>query len=284
MNFQDIIFTLQKFWSDQGCIIIQPYDMEVGAGTSSPYTTLRALSEDEWNVAYVQPCRRPTDGRYAKNPFRMQHYYQFQVIMKPSPSNIQQLCLDSFDALGVSTKSNDFRFVEDDWENPTLGAWGLGWELWCNGMEILQYTYMQQIGGMPLSNIPCELTYGLERIAMYIQNVDNVWDLKWNDKGVKYRDVFEESERQMCHYNFEEADVSKLQQNFNNHKGEAESMVKKSLPYPAYDQCLKAAHCFNLLEARGVLSVTERASYIGAIRDLSRACAELVVDQKKLEN
>lgn len=276
MNFQDIIFTLQKFWSNQGCIIVQPYDMEIGAGTSSPFTTLRCISEKNLNIAYVQPCRRPTDGRYAQNPFRMQHYYQFQVIMKPSPPNIQQLCLKSFGALGIDLKENDFRFVEDDWENPTLGAWGLGWEVWCNGMEVLQYTYMQQIGGISLADIPCELTYGLERIAMYIQNVDSVWDLKWNDSGITYKDVFATQEKQMCHYNFEEANIKILRQHFVDYKVEAESLIEASLPYPAYDQCLKAAHCFNLLEARGVLSVTERASYISTIRDLSRACAELI--------
>lgn len=278
MNFQDIIFTLQKFWANKGCIIVQPYDMEVGAGTSSPFTTLKCISDDKLNIAYVQPCRRPADGRYGKNPFRMQHYYQFQVIMKPSPANIQQFCLDSFAALGINLKENDLRFVEDDWENPTLGAWGLGWEIWCNGMEVLQYTYMQQIGGITLDNIPCELTYGLERIAMYIQNVDNVWDLAWNDNGVKYKDVFAAQEEQMCYYNFEEANVDILRQHFIDYKQEAKHLIESSLAYPAYDQCLKAAHCFNLLEARGVMSVTERASYISTIRDLSRKCAQLVVN------
>lgn len=277
MNFQDVISTLQKFWADNGCIIVQPYDMEVGAGTSSPFTTLKCVKQENLNIAYAQPCRRPTDGRYAQNPFRMQHYYQFQVIMKPSPKNIQQLCLDSFAALGLNLKANDFRFVEDDWENPTLGAWGLGWEVWLNGMEVLQYTYMQQVGGVALKTVPCELTYGLERIAMYIQNVDNVWDLKWNDSGVKYSDVFAQQEEQMCHYNFEHVNVDVLRRHFVDHKNEAVKLIDLSLPYPAYDQCLKAAHCFNLLEARGALSVTERASYISAIRDLSRGCAELLV-------
>lgn len=252
--------------------------MEVGAGTSSPFTTLKCVSDSKLNIAYVQPCRRPTDGRYTQNPFRMQHYYQFQVVMKPSPSNIQQLCLDSFAALGINLKENDFRFVEDDWENPTLGAWGLGWEVWCNGMEVLQYTYMQQIGGIALDDIPCELTYGLERIAMYIQNVDSVWDLAWNDDGVKYRDVFAIQEKQMCHYNFEKANVDILRRHFVDYREEAKQLIENSLAYPAYDQCLKAAHCFNLLEARGVMSVTERASYIATIRDLSRQCAQIVAN------
>lgn len=276
VDFQSIIMQLQKFWAVQGCLVIQPYDMEVGAGTSSPFTTLKCLEKNEWNVAYAQPCRRPTDGRYADNPYRMQHYYQFQVIMMPSPANIQELCIKSLESIGLNGRDNDLRFVEDDWENPTLGAWGLGWEVWCNGMEVLQYTYMQQIGGVELAAIPCEITYGLERVAMYIQGVDSVWDLRWNDRGVLYRDVFMEQERQMCAYNFERADATKLLRHFQDYKQEAERLIADGMVYPSYDQCLKAAHCFNLLEARGVLSVTERASYIATIRDLTKICAETI--------
>ncbi len=277
MYFQDIILTLQSFWAKHGCVILQPYDLEVGAGTSHPATTLKCLEKEVWNTAYVQPSRRPADGRYAENPNRLQHYYQFQVIMKPSPVNIQQICLESFEAIGIKADHNDLRFVEDDWENPTLGAWGLGWEIWCNGMEILQYTYMQQIGGIVFQSIPCELTYGLERIAMYIQGVDSVWDLQWNKQGVTYRDVFERSEKEHCHYNFVESDVALLHQHFKQYQQEAKGLIKRRLVYPAYDQCLKAAHIFNLLEARGVLGVTERASFIAEIRDICRSCCELLV-------
>ncbi len=276
MNFQELIFALNEFWSENGCVILQPYDMSVGAGTSSPATMLQALEKRVWNTAYVQPCRRPTDGRYAVNPNRLQHYYQYQVLMKPSPANIQNLCLQSFDRIGISTSKNDIRFVEDNWENPTLGAWGLGWELWCNGAEVLQYTYMQQLGGLSFDAIPCELTYGLERIAMYIQGVDNIWDLRWDATGVLYKDIFRRPEIEFCKYNFEYANVDILHCDFNNACQEAGSLIKEGLIYPAYDQCLKAAHAFNLLEARRVLSVTERASFIAKIRDLSRRCCELL--------
>lgn len=274
MNFQDLILELQKFWIEQGCILLQPYDMEVGAGTSHPATLLRALNDPSWNVVYTQPCRRPTDGRYAQNPNRMQHYYQLQVILKPSPHEIQDLCLKSMYRIGLDPKKHDFRFVEDDWENPTLGAWGLGWEMWCDGMEILQFTFMQQIGGIECNPIPGELTYGLERLAMYLQNIDNVWDLKWNDKGVTYADVFKRSEIEYCKYNFEHADVENLQRTFEMAEKECKQLLEKGLVYPAYDQCLKAAHAFNLLEARGVISVTERASFIAKVRNITRKCCQ----------
>jgi glycyl-tRNA synthetase alpha chain len=274
MYFQDLIFTLQKFWTDHGCILLQPYDIEVGAGTSHPATTLRCLGPSDWKVAYVQPSRRPADGRYAENPNRMQHYYQFQVILKPSPDNIQDLCLNSIYKLGIDPKLHDFRFVEDDWENPTLGAWGLGWELWCDGMEVLQFTYMQQIGGIECNPVPGELTYGLERLAMYIQGVESVWDLKWNKEGVTYGDVFKRTEIEYSAYGFEHADVEMLRRHFDDHEKESMRLLEKKLVQPAYDQCLKAGHIFNLLEARGVISVTERASFIARIRNISRKCCE----------
>lgn len=282
MYFQDLIFTLQKYWTEQGCILLQPYDMEVGAGTSHPATLLRCLDTNPWNVVYVQPCRRPTDGRYAENPNRMQHYYQLQVILKPSPKDIQELCLQSMYKVGLDPKKHDFRFVEDDWENPTLGAWGLGWEMWCDGMEVLQFTYMQQIGGIECNPIPGELTYGLERLAMYIQGIENVWDLKWNDRGVTYSDVFKRSEVQYCKYNFEAADTNMLLTNFTSHEKECERLLALDLPQPAYDQCLKAAHIFNLLEARGVISVTERTSFISRIRNITRKCCEMWVKSSSL--
>ena len=278
MYFQDLIFKLQKYWADQGCIMMQPYDMEVGAGTSHPSTLLRVLSKDPWNVVYVQPCKRPADGRYAQNPNRMQHYYQMQVILKPSPDNIQELCIESFKMLGLDPKINDFRFVEDDWENPTLGASGLGWELWCNGMEVLQFTYMQQVGGIECFQVPGELTYGLERLCMYLQGVENVWDLKWNDKGVTYGQVFKKSEIEYCKYNFELADTEALLKLFEIYEKESARLLELGgVVQPAYDQCLKAAHVFNLLEARGVISVTERASYIGRIRNLAKGSCEAYV-------
>ncbi|MBS0235795.1 MAG: glycine--tRNA ligase subunit alpha [Proteobacteria bacterium] len=272
MHFQDLILKLQNFWGAKGCTILQPYDMEVGAGTSSPATLLRCLGDKPWNVAYVQPSRRPVDGRYGENPNRMQHYYQFQVILKPSPDNIQELCLESLYAIGIDPKVHDLRFVEDDWENPTLGAWGLGWEVWCDGMEVFQFTYMQQVGGIECSIIPGELTYGLERLAMYIQNVDNVWDLSWNSAGVKYRDIFLASEKEYSAYNFEYANTAMLLRHFKDHEEECQALLARGLVYPAYDQCLKAAHIFNLLDARGVISVTERTSYIARIRQLSKEC------------
>jgi glycyl-tRNA synthetase alpha chain len=275
MYFQDLILTLQKFWIDKGCILLQPYDMEVGAGTSSPFTTLRCVENKPWNVVYAQPCRRPTDGRYAENPNRMQHYYQMQVILKPSPDDIQELCLESFAKLGLSKDNHDFRFVEDDWENPTLGAWGLGWEVWCDGMEVLQFTYMQQIGGVELSLIPGELTYGLERLAMYLQGVNNVWDLKWNDKGVTYADVFKRSEIEYSKYNFEYANTDQLKKLFDMYEKESAALLEVNLAQPALDQCLKAGHVFNVMEARGVISVTERTLYISRIRNLSSKCCAL---------
>lgn len=277
MYFQDLIFTLQKFWTDKGCVLLQPYDMEVGAGTSHPATLLRCLDSNPWNIVYAQPCRRPADGRYAENPNRMQHYYQLQVLLKPSPDDIQDLCLESLKLVGLDPKIHDFRFVEDDWENPTLGAWGLGWELWCDGMEVLQFTYMQQVGGIECSPVPGELTYGLERLAMYIQGIENVWDLKWNKQGITYADIFKRTEIEYCKYNFEAADTEMLTKHFNDHEAECQKLLVKGLVQPAYDQCLKAAHIFNLLEARGVISVTERASYIAKIRNITRKCCELWV-------
>ncbi len=279
MHFQDLIFELQKYWADKGCVILQPYDMEVGAGTSHPATTLRCLGPKPWNVAYAQPSRRPSDGRYGENPNRLQHFYQFQVILKPSPDNIQELCLESLYRIGINPKTHDLRFVEDDWENPTLGAWGLGWEVWCDGMEVFQFTYMQQIGGIECKPIPGELTYGLERLAMFIQGVDNIFDISWNDRGVKYKDIFLANEIEYSGYNFKYADTSLLLRHFIDHEQECQNLLKHNLAQPAYDQCLKAGHIFNLLNARGVISVTERASYISRIRNLARECCQLWLEK-----
>ncbi|GAB3125360.1 glycine--tRNA ligase subunit alpha [Novispirillum itersonii] len=273
-SFQQLILTLQQFWADQGCVILQPYDMEVGAGTFHPATTLRALGPERWNAAYVQPSRRPTDGRYGENPNRLQHYYQFQVIMKPSPENIQELYLDSLRALGIDPLQHDIRFVEDDWESPTLGAWGLGWEVWCDGMEVTQFTYFQQVGGFECNPVPAEITYGLERLAMYIQGVENVYDLDFNGQGVTYGDVFKQAEVEYSHHNFSHADTDMLLQHFKDAEAECQSLLKAGLPLPAYDQCIKASHRFNLLDARGVISVTERAAYIGRVRALAKGCCE----------
>lgn len=273
-SFQQLILTLQQFWADQGCVILQPYDMEVGAGTFHPATTLRALGPERWNAAYVQPSRRPTDGRYGENPNRLQHYYQFQVIMKPSPENIQELYLDSLRALGIDPLQHDIRFVEDDWESPTLGAWGLGWEVWCDGMEVTQFTYFQQVGGFECNPVPAEITYGLERLAMYIQGVENVYDLDFNGQGVTYGDVFKQAEVEYSHHNFSHADTDMLLQHFKDAESECQSLLKAGLPLPAYDQCIKASHRFNLLDARGVISVTERAAYIGRVRALAKGCCE----------
>ena len=281
--FQDLILTLQRFWGAQGCVILQPYDMEVGAGTFHPATTLRALGPKPWSAAYVQPSRRPKDGRYGENPNRMQHYYQFQVIMKPSPANIQELYLASLDAIGIDTRINDIRFVEDDWESPTLGAWGLGWEVWCNGMEVSQFTYFQQVGGYDCAPVAGEITYGLERLAMYVQGVDRVFDLNFNgreDAGrINYGDVFLQAEREYSRYNFEHANTEVLLQHFKDAEAECQSLLKKGqgkdehqMALPAYDQCIKASHVFNLLDARGVISVTERQSYILRVRELAKAC------------
>lgn len=283
--FQNLILKLQRYWADQGCVILQPYDMEVGAGTFHPATTLRCLGSKPWNAAYVQPSRRPTDGRYGENPNRLQHYYQFQAILKPSPDNIQELYLKSLEVLGINVAEHDIRFVEDDWESPTLGAWGLGWEVWCDGMEVSQFTYFQQVGGFDCRPVTGELTYGLERLAMYIQGVDNVYDLDWNglpsdQGGVKYGDIFLQTEKEYSAYNFEIAGTETLFRHFADAEAECELVLArgredgKYYPFPAYDQCIKASHVFNLLDARGVISVTERASYIGRVRTLAKACCE----------
>ena len=280
LTFQEIIFKLQKFWSDNGCVILQPYDIEVGAGTFHPATTLRSLGTKPWQAAYVQPSRRPTDGRYGENPNRLQHYYQFQVIIKPSPKDIQKLYLKSLTSLGIIYKDHDIRFVEDDWESPTLGASGLGWEVWCDGMEITQFTYFQQMAGFECKPVSAEITYGLERICMYIQNKNNVYDLEWNSFGVKYGDVFLQAEKEFSAYNFEHANTDSLLEQFNKVEQESKDLVEKKLCLPAYDQCLKASHLFNLLDARGVISVTERANYINKIRILAKACGELWIEKQ----
>ena len=272
LPFQDLILALQRFWAGQGCVILQPYDMEVGAGTFHPATTLRALGPEPWNAAYVQPTRRPADGRYGENPNRLQHYYQFQVIQKPSPDDFQDVYLASLAAIGIDAGVHDLRFVEDDWESPTLGAWGLGWEVWCDGMEISQFTYFQQVGGYDCAPVSGEITYGLERLAMYVQGVENVYDLDWNGAGVTYGDVFHQSEREFSAYNFEHADTDMLTRHFADAEGECASLLAAGLVLPAYDQCMKASHLFNLLDARGVISVTERAAYIGRVRALARGC------------
>jgi len=274
LSFQDLILTLHAFWSKQGCAILQPYDMRVGAGTFHPATTLRALGPDSWNAAYVQPSRRPTDGRYGENPNRLQHYYQYQVIMKPNPSNLQELYLASLAEIGIDPLVHDIRFVEDDWESPTLGAWGLGWEVWCDGMEVTQFTYFQQMGGFDCKPVAGELTYGLERLAMYIQGVDNVYDLRFNDAGVTYGDVFLENEREMSKWNFEIADTEKLFRWFKDAEEECKSCIEKGVPLAAYDQAIEASHVFNLLQARGVISVQERASYIGRVRELAKGSCQ----------
>lgn len=273
-SFQQLILTLHDYWSAQGCVILQPYDMEMGAGTFHPATTLRALGPDPWNAAFVQPSRRPTDGRYGENPNRLQHYYQYQVILKPSPPNLQELYLGSLERIGIDFTKHDIRFVEDDWESPTLGAWGLGWEVWCDGMEVTQFTYFQQMGGFDCKPVAGELTYGLERLAMYIQGVDSVYDLRFNDNGVTYGDVFLENEIQMSTWNFEVADTGRLFDAFRKAAAECELCLDKKLPIPAYEQAIKASHIFNLLNARGVISVAERQAYIGRVRDLAKgSCA-----------
>jgi glycyl-tRNA synthetase alpha chain len=286
-SFQDLILTLQRFWGAQGCVILQPYDMEVGAGTFHPATTLRSLGPKPWNAAYVQPSRRPKDGRYGENPNRMQHYYQFQVIMKPSPPDILDLYLKSLEAIGIDTTVNDIRFVEDDWESPTLGAWGLGWEVWCNGMEVTQFTYFQQVGGYDCTPVSGEITYGLERLAMYVQGVDRVYDLNFNGRTdarkLTYGDVFLQAEQEYSRYNFEYADTALLLQHFKDAEKECQALLSAGrvegvtsgrhlMALPAYDQCIKASHVFNLLDARGVISVTERQSYILRVRELAKAC------------
>ena len=282
-SFQDLILKLERFWADHGCVILQPYDMEVGAATFHPATTLRSLGPKHWRAAYVQPSRRPKDGRYGENPNRLQHYYQFQVILKPSPPDIQALYLESLNAIGIDPKNHDIRFVEDDWESPTLGAWGLGWEVWCDGMEVSQFTYFQQVGGFDCDPVSGELTYGLERLAMYVQGVDNVYDLNFNggagkDK-VSYGDVFLQAEQEYSRYNFEAADTAKLFEHFRDAEAECKALLGRGesgerhlMVLPAYDQAIKASHIFNLLDARGVISVTERQAYILRVRDLTKAC------------
>ncbi len=282
-SFQDLILNLQRYWAEQGCVILQPYDMEIGAATFHPATTLRALGPKPWRAAYVQPSRRPKDGRYGENPNRLQHYYQFQVILKPSPPDIQDLYLDSLRAIGVDVANHDIRFVEDDWESPTLGAWGLGWEVWCDGMEVSQFTYFQQVGGFDCDPVSGELTYGLERLAMYVQGVDRVFDLNFNGREgkdkVTYGDVFLQSEQEYSRYNFEFADTKLLLDHFRDAEAECKALLTKGdegarhlMVLPAYDQAIKASHLFNLLDARGVISVTERQAFILRVRELSRAC------------
>ena len=274
LSFQDLILTLHRYWSAQGCVLLQPYDMEMGAGTFHPATVLRALGPEPWKAAYVQPCRRPTDGRYGENPNRLGHYYQYQVVLKPSPPDLQQLYLGSLAEIGIDPLKHDIRFVEDDWESPTLGAWGLGWEVWCDGMEVTQFTYFQQVGGYDCKPVAGELTYGLERLAMYIQGVDNVFDLKFNDSGVTYGQVFLENEKELSRYNFEVANTESLFDLFRKATAESENCVANMLPIPAYEQAIKASHIFNTLQARGVISVAERQAYIGRVRDLAKAaCA-----------
>lgn len=276
-SFQDIIMILQQFWMDKGCVILQPYDTEVGAGTLHPATVLRALGPDSWNVAYVQPSRRPSDGRYGENPNRLGHYYQFQVILKPSPDNMQELYLESLKALGIDLSVHDVRFVEDDWENPTVGAWGLGWEVWLDGMEVTQFTYMQQVGGIECKPIPGEITYGLERLAMYIQQVENVYDLDWNGQGVTYGDVFLRNEQEFSALSMEYSDTDMVFRHFKDVEQQCMDLLSQDLPIAAYDYALKASHFLNLLDARGVIGVTERASYIGRVRTLTRSCCERYV-------
>ena len=277
-TFQETILNLQKFWSKQGCIILQPYDMEVGAGTFHPATTLRSLGTQPWKTAYVQPSRRPTDGRYGENPNRLQHYYQFQVLIKPSPENIKKLYLNSLNTIGIHHNDHDIRFVEDDWESPTLGAAGLGWEVWCDGMEITQFTYFQQMAGYECKPVSVEITYGLERICMFTQQQKNVYDLIWNNEGIKYREVFHQSEKEFSAYNFEYANTENLFRIFEMYESEAKYLVEKRISLPAYDQCLKASHIFNVLDARGVISVVQRAEYIGRIREITKSAAKVWVD------
>ena len=290
IDFQSIILNLQSYWANQGCVILQPYDKEVGAGTFHPATTLRSLGpEQKWNVAYVQPSRRPTDGRYGLNPNRVQHYYQFQTILKPSPENSQDLFLGSLEAIGLNINEHDIRFVEDDWESPTLGAWGLGWEVLCDGMEISQFTYFQQVGGIECSPIPLELTYGLERLAMFIQNIENIFDIEWvsnNNNTVYYKDIFLRNEKEFSEYNFDRADINSLYTQFEIAQNECKNLLNNGtpLPLPAYDECLKSSHIFNLLDARGAISVSERQGFILKIRDLARGCCETYIKSFKDKN
>ena len=282
-SFQEMILALHAFWSEQGCVILQPYDMRMGAGTFHPATTLRALGPEPWKAAYVQPSRRPTDGRYGENPNRLQHYYQYQVILKPNPADLQELYLKSLAAIGVDPLAHDIRFVEDDWESPTLGAWGLGWEVWCDGMEVTQFTYFQQVGGFDCKPVAGELTYGLERLAMYIQGVDWVYDLAFNNDGVTYGDVFLKNEQEFSKYNFEVADTAALFDGFAKAEAECMRCIDASVPLAAYDQAIEASHLFNLLQARGVISVQERASYIGRVRDLAKGSCQAWIEKNTPE-
>ncbi len=280
LSFQDTILNLQKYWSKKGCVILQPYDLEVGAGTFHPATTLRSLGPQPWKTAYVQPSRRPTDGRYGDNPNRLQHYYQFQVLIKPSPKEIKKFYLNSLTAIGIDYKNHDVRFVEDDWESPTLGAAGLGWEVWCDGMEVTQFTYFQQMAGLECNPISVEITYGLERLCMFIQNKKNVFDLAWNNEGILYRDVFHQSEKEFSAYNFDYANTENLFKIFDMLENEAKSLIEKKISLPAYDQCLKSSHVFNILDARGVISVAQRAEYIGRIRDLTKEIGKIWIESQ----
>ena len=280
LSFQEIIFKLQKFWSDQGCLVLQPYDLEVGAGTFHPSTTLRSLGPDLWKAAYVQPSRRPTDGRYGENPNRLQHYFQFQVVIKPSPGDVQKLYLKSLAAIGINHEDHDIRFVEDDWESPTLGAAGLGWEVWIDGCECTQFTYFQQMAGFECKPVTAEITYGLERLAMFIQRKKSVFDIEWNKEGIKYEKIFKQSEKEFSAYNFEYANTENLLKIFDIYEKEAKSLVEKKISLPAYDQCLKASHVFNVLDARGAISVAQRAGYIGRIRDITKAAAGIWLDSQ----
>jgi len=280
VNFQDIISSLNNFWSDKGCLLLQPYDLEKGAGTMSPHSFLRAIGPEPWSVAYPEPCRRPTDGRYGDNPNRAQHYFQYQVLIKPSLDGIQEIYLSSLEALGISPRDHDIRFVEDNWESPTLGAWGVGWEVWLDGMEVTQFTYFQQCGGIDCKPVSIEITYGLERLAMYLQNVESIWDLSWNNKN-KYGDIWLPFEKGQCKYNFEESNSDNLRKLFEIYEGEAYQLIAKKLPAPSLDYVLKCSHTFNLLEARGVISVTERTKIIARIRSVARRVAEAWLEERE---
>jgi glycyl-tRNA synthetase alpha chain len=280
LSFQDTIFNLQKYWSKKGCVILQPYDLEVGAGTFHPATTLRSLGPKPWKTAYVQPSRRPTDGRYGDNPNRLQHYYQFQVLIKPSPKEIKKMYLNSLSSIGINHEEHDIRFVEDDWESPTLGAAGLGWEVWCDGMEVTQFTYFQQMAGVECKPVSVEITYGLERLCMFIQNKKSVFDLIWNDEGITYKDVFHQSEKEFSAYNFEYANTDNLFKIFEMLEEETKLLVEKKISLPAYDQCLKCSHVFNILDARGVISVAQRAEYIARIRELTKSIGKVWIESQ----
>ena len=280
LSFKDTIFNLQKYWSKKGCVILQPYDLEVGAGTFHPATTLRSLGPKPWKTAYVQPSRRPTDGRYGDNPNRLQHYYQFQVLIKPSPKEIKKMYLNSLSSIGINHEEHDIRFVEDDWESPTLGAAGLGWEVWCDGMEVTQFTYFQQMAGVECKPVSVEITYGLERLCMFIQNKKSVFDLIWNDEGITYKDVFHQSEKEFSAYNFEYANTDNLFKIFEMLEEETKLLVEKKISLPAYDQCLKCSHVFNILDARGVISVAQRAEYIARIRELTKSIGKVWIESQ----